>query len=134
MSDTALPVLKGIIAALKANGAVAALVSTRIYSDVPQAASFPYIEVSLTSEPFAASDFSGQSHTVRIQGYSREKSKRECLQIRKAALEALDRQETSITLDNGTLVKCEYAGLSDAFKEDDGKTWQSVAEVEVVVV
>ena len=134
MADSALPVLKGIIAALKAAVPVSTLVNDRVYSDVPQNATFPYIMVSITSEPFAANDFSGQSHTVRIQTYSRDASKAGCLKIRAAALDALDRNEPAISLDTGTLVKCEYSGFSDAFMEDDGKTWQGVGELEVIVV
>lgn len=134
MADTALSVIKGVIAALKATGAVTAIVGQRIYTDVPQGATFPYLLVSVQSEPFAANDFSGQTHTVRLQSFSREAGAQQALAIRKAALDALDRQEASITLDEGTLVKCEYSGLSDSFIEDDGKTWQAVGELEVIVV
>ncbi|MBZ9674551.1 DUF3168 domain-containing protein [Mesorhizobium sp. ES1-1] len=134
MSDTAFPVIKGIIAALKASAPVTTLVGQRIYSDVPQGAAFPYLVVSIQSEPFAANDFSGQSHTVRLQAHSRKASASEVLLIRAASLTALDRQENAIALDTGTLVKCEYSGLSDAFIEDDGKTWQSVGELDVIVV
>ncbi|MBZ9975481.1 DUF3168 domain-containing protein [Mesorhizobium sp. BR-1-1-10] len=134
MADTAVPVIKGIIAALKASAPVVTLVGTRIYSDVPQDATFPYLVVSVQSEPFAANDFSGQSHTVRLQAHSRKSTISEALLIRAAAMTALDRNEASISLDAGTLVKCEYSGLSDAFIEDDGKTWQSVGELEVIVV
>ena len=134
VADTALPVIKGVIAALKAAGAVVALVVDRVYSDVPQGATFPYIQVSIQSEPFAANDFSGQQHTVQIQTFSRKASKAEALQVRAAALNALDRNEAAISLDSGTLVKCEYSGVSDAFIEDDGKTWQAVGELEVIVV
>lgn len=134
MVDSGAAVIKGVIAALNAAGAVTALVQQRIYSDVPQNESFPYIVVSITSEPFAANDFSGQTHTLRIQTFSRFHSVSEALLVRAAALNALDRQEQAITLDSGTLVKSEYSGFSDAFKEDDGRTWQSIGEVEIVVV
>lgn len=134
MADTALSVIKGVIAALKATGAVTSVVGQRIYTDVPQGATFPYLVVSIQSEPFAANDFSGQAHTVRLQTFSREAGAHQALAIRKAVLEALDRKETSISLDEGTLVKCEYSGLSDSFIEDDGKTWQAVTELEVIVV
>lgn len=134
MADTALPVVKAVIAALKAAAPVAAIVAQRVYSDVPQAATFPYVAVSVQSEPFAANDFSGQSHSLRVQSFSRKATIEEALTIRAAVMAALDRQESALTLDTGTLVKCEYSGLSDAFIEDDGKTWQSVIEFEVVVV
>lgn len=134
MADTALSVIKGVITTLKATAPVTSIVSQRIYTDVPQGAAFPYLVVSIQSEPFAANDFSGQTHTLRLQSFSRQAGAQQALAIRKAAIEALDRKETAITLDEGTLVKCEYSGLSDSFIEDDGKTWQAVGELEVVVV
>lgn len=134
MADSAVSVLKAVIAALKANAGVAGLVGTRVYTDVPQASPFPYLVVSVQSEPFAANDFSGQSHQVRLQSFSRKQGSLEALNIRKAALDALDRHEEALTLEAGTLVKCEYSGLSDSFIEDDGKTWRAVGELQVVVV
>lgn len=134
MADSALAVVKAAIVTLTNSGAVSALVGSRIYTDVPQKAQFPYVVISIQSEPFAANDFSGQSHQLRIQSFSRAAGISECLAIRKAALDALDRQEGNIAMTGSTLVKCEYSGLSDAFIEDDGKTWQSVGELEVVVV
>lgn len=134
MVDSAVYVIKAAVAALKANSPVATLVGDRVYSDVPEAAVFPYIVLSIHSEPFAANDFSGQSHKLRVQTFSRKKTVSEALLIRSAALTALDRNEQALTLDAGTLVKCEYAGFSDAIKEDDGRTWQGYAKLEVVVV
>ncbi len=134
MADTAAYVIKSIVAALKAATPVTTLVGASIYSDVPQDTDFPYIVVSVQSEPFAANDFSGQSHTLRIQTFSRFKGISEALLVRAAALNHLDRNESALTLTQGTLVKCEYSGFSDAFKEDDGRTWQGVAELQLVVV
>jgi len=122
------------IAALKADASVAELVGTRVYTDVPQATGFPYLVVSVQSEPFAANDFSGQSHQLRVQSFSRLPGAKQALEIRKAALHALDRHEEVLTLEEGSLVKCEYSGLSDCFIEDDGKTWQAVGELQVLVV
>lgn len=134
MADTALPLIEAVIVTLKGKASVTSLVGDRIYTDVPQNEAFPYIVISVQSEPFAANDFSGQSHTLRIQSFSRKAGAKECLQARKAALDALDRQEGDIAIVGATLVKCEYSGLSDAFIEDDGKTWQGVGELDVIVV
>lgn len=134
MADTAPYVIKAVIAALKAAAPVFTLVGTRIYTDVPQGAAFPYIVLSIQSDPFAANDFSGQDHKLRIQAFSRFKGISEALLVRAAALNALDRNEQSIALEQGTLVKCEYVGFSDAFKEDDGRTWQSIGDLQLLVV
>jgi hypothetical protein len=90
--------------------------------------------LNIDSEPFAAADFSGQSHTLQLQVFSQYKGKKEALAIRKACTDALDRQEGSISLSSGTLVKCEYAGSQAPFKEDDGKTWQTIAQLQIDVV
>ncbi|MBY5594106.1 DUF3168 domain-containing protein [Rhizobium leguminosarum] len=134
MVDSAASVIKAAVAALKANVVVTTLVAGRVFSDVPEGATFPYIVLSIHSQPFAANDFSGQSHTLKIQTFSRDKSIAGALLVRAAALTALDRNEQALTLDAGTLVKSEYTGFSDAFKEDDGRTWQGYAELQVVVV
>ncbi|MGO7756818.1 DUF3168 domain-containing protein [Rhizobium ruizarguesonis] len=107
MVDSAASVIKAAVAALKANTAVTTLVAGRVFSDVPEAATFPYIVLSIQSQPFAANDFSGQSHTLKIQTFSRDKTIGGALLVRAAALTALDRNESALVLDAGTLVKCE---------------------------
>lgn len=134
MSDTAAYVIKAAIAALKASASVATLVAGRIYTDVPQNTAFPYVVLSIQSQPFAADDFSGQTHALRIQVFSRFAGVSECLLVRAACLNALDRNEQALALDFGSVVRCEYSGFSDAFREDDGRTWQAIGELEVVVV
>lgn len=132
--DSGAALVKGIKAALEADISVQGLGLSGIYTDVPQAAVFPYVLVSIESAPFAAADFSGQSHQVRIQAYSREPSVKECLTIRKTCLQALDRKEGSITLDEGVVVQCMLSDFSTFFKEDDGRTWQAVGELQVDVM
>lgn len=132
MGDYALPVVKAIIATLKASSAISDAVGDQVYSDVPQNAEFPYIRVGISGEPFAADDFSGHEHTVRVQVFSRVASIDECLAIRAHVFTALDRNEEAITLEAGSLVKCEHSGVTDAFPEDNGKTWQSLIEFTVV--
>lgn len=133
MADTALPVLKAVIARLKGVPAIAAIVNGKIYTDVPQRTTPPYVVVSCQSQPFAANDFSGQQHTVRVQSFSRMASINQCLQLRALVMDALDRQEDALPLSAGSLVLCQFDGVADAFIEDDGKTWQSVIEFNVTV-
>lgn len=133
MADTALPVLKAVIARLKGVSAISAIVGSKVYTDVPQTTAPPYIVVSVQSQPFAANDFSGQQHTVRVQSFSRTASINQCLQLRALVMDALDRQEDTLPLTAGDLVFCQYDGVADAFVEDDGKTWQSVIEFNVTV-
>lgn len=133
MSDNELGLLKGVIARLRAYSTLTNLVSTRTYSDIPQQTPFPYCLVSIESTPYDGKDFSGMQHTVRVQGFSREKNKKEALQIRSAIYDALHRQEGSITVDGGTLIRINAAPLLDCFQEPDGVTWQSVIQFDAVV-
>ena len=128
MSDTGQATLKGVITRLLAVSGVTSLVSTRIYNDVPQQATFPYILAEISSEPFSANDFSDMQHRIRVHTFTRVPSQDKALQIRSAIFSALDRQEANITLDTGNLVMIHYAGISDVFKEPDGKTWHAVIE------
>ncbi len=132
MSDAYLELVKGVIARLKADSPVAALVSTRVYSIVPQQTAFPYIKVSINSNDWSAKDFTGQSHIVRVQGFSREPSVREAGQIRAAVMTALERQESNITVSGFTLVRFEKGVLSDIITNEDGETQQSIIEFEAI--
>lgn len=131
MADTALTVVGAVVTCLKAFPGLAAF-KNNIFSAIPQGTSFPNVEVNIMSQPFAANDFSGQQHTVRIQAHSQSGSKQEALAIRQQVMAALDRQETALSIPG--LVKCEYDGFSDCFIEDDGKTWQSLIEFQLITM
>lgn len=133
MADTAPEVLAGVVARLKAFTPLTSI-TPRIFSAIPQKTAFPNVEVNIMSQPFAANDFSGQQHTVRVQAHSQSASKAEALYIRQQVMAALDRQEASLTIAGTNLVKCEYDGFSDCFIEDDGKTWQSVIEFQLITM
>ena len=132
--DSALSVIQATIITLNAVPAINSAVAGRIYTDVPQKATFPYVQLSVDTQPFAANDFSGQAHTLRIQVFSQEATAKQVMAIRKLCLDALDRQEANIVLSSGSLVQCQYLGSDTPFQEDDGKTWQAVGELEVIVV
>lgn len=134
MADSSLPVIKAVIAALKASPALSGLIEARVFSDVPQGAAFPYCVVSCSSTPFAGQDFSGQTHNVRVQSFSRRPSAQECLAAQGAVFAALDRKEQSLTLDSGQPVYCHFLMSDRPFQEDDGKTWQSVIEFDLTIV
>lgn len=134
MADSYLPLIKKIVAVLKANGAVAAFVGTRVYTDVPQNAAFPYIIVSATSGPASASDVTGMEHVVNVMAFSRKPSPEEAGGVRAAAIALLDRNESGLTLDTGNLYNINYTGLGFVTKEQDGVTWQSLAQFRAVVM
>lgn len=133
MADTYLPLLKAVIAKLKANTAVMGYVSDRVESDVKQNQTFPYVRVSLTSTPFDTATTSGMEHVLSVACFSRGDSPAVVGAIRAAVYNVLHRQESGLTLDNGTLFNLNYIqGFID--QEPDGKTWQAKADFRAVVM
>jgi hypothetical protein len=133
MSDTYLDILKAVIVKLKATSAVTDITSTRIYTDVPQNETFPYIRVSVSSADYSTKTFTGMEHTIQISVYSREKSPKQVGDVKKAVYNALNRNESGLTLDNGTLSNIHYNGVGEVFKDPDGVTWTSVSQFRAVV-
>ena len=134
MADTFLPLIKAVIAKLKANTSVMGYVSTRVYSNIPQNATFPYIRVSVLSSPFDSTTTTGMEHEITIQIFSRDPSPNEAAAIRSSVYNVLHRNESGLTLDSGTLFNINYSGVGFVEQEPDGKTWQALAQFRAVVM
>lgn len=132
-SDSALPLIAGVLTRLSGWSALTAIVGTKIYTRVPQQTLFPYILITLTSSDWSAKDFAGMMHKLRVQGFSTASSPVEALQIRAAVIESLERQESNITVAGYNLVSFEKGSLSDIMIEKDGVTMQSIVEFDVIV-
>ena len=127
MSDTYLPLIKAVIARLKATSAVTSIVGQRIYTDVPQKETFPYIVITAESADYSAKDFSGMEHTLEIHGFSRSKTPLEAGNIRSESYDVINRNESGLTLDNGSMTNVYYQ-TGAIFKEPDGVTWHSLGQ------
>lgn len=126
------PLLKGVIAAMKADSGVGAIIGDRVYSDVPQKETFPYSVVTMTANDWSAKDFSGQQVVLQISTFSRDKTPKESLDCAAACYSLFHRQESAITLDTGAIGNIEYT-TSQAFKDPDGVTWQAVTLFRVII-
>lgn len=133
MADSALRVIQAIVARLNTEPTVSGLLGGKVYTDVPQQTSTPYAVLSIDSNDWSTKSSSDMSHSLRIQTFSDKKGIKECLTIRSAIVDALDRQEANVTVSGATYVKIQKGGLNTAFKEPDGKTWQSVIQFDIVV-
>jgi len=126
--------MKSVIARLKATAALTAIVTTaRIYSNAPQNATFPYVMVSITSSPYDDKDSTGMEHEIQVQGFSRKPTPEEAANIRAAIYDALNRAESDLTLDSGTVRHIHYDGIGFVEREPDGVTWQSMMRFRCVV-
>ena len=133
MADSTLIVLKGVIAKLLATTGLTAITSTRVYSDVPEPTAFPYALVEIGSEPWAQDDGSHMSHKITVHGFSRKNSPSEAVNIAAQVYDALDRQEAAISVDSGNILQCVFDGVKTTFKDNDGITWHSVIEFNLIM-
>lgn len=133
MSDSYIELMTGIIARLKAVTAVTDLVGQRIYADAPQDATFPYVIVSISSSPYDGKDFTGMEHEVSVSAFGRKKTPDETGDIAVAVYNALNRQESNITLATLSVRNIHYTSVGFVEKEPDGVTWQSLRRFRCVV-
>ncbi len=133
MADSYAPLLKAIMTRLKAYSTLTAITSSRIYADTPQDSTFPYVSVSINSLPFDGVAFVGMEHEIQVQGFSRDPSPKEAGDIRAAVYDALNRQESNLTLDSGSVRHIHYTGVGFVEREPDGVTWQSLMRFRCVV-
>lgn len=131
MTDTFLPLLSAVMTVLKADSALTAIVSQRIYSDVPDNETFPYVAVSITSAPFDTKTGAGMEHTLQITGFSRLSSPTQAASIRSAIYNALNRQESALSAASVDVII--FNGVAPTFKDPDGKTWNAVLQFKVMI-
>jgi len=133
MSDSYKSVLKAIITALKADATISGIVGSRVYTNVPQNATFPYMVVAIQSLPFDTKTDNGMSHTIDISGYSRKNSPAQAADLRSAAYDIMHKGESNLTLDSGNLSSMLYSGIGNVLKEPDGVTWKSLLRFNAIV-
>lgn len=118
MSD--LELQKAIVAALKADGAVTALVGTRVYDEPPQDPTYPLIEFGLRAgDPWATQGSDGWETVQTLNAWSRKPGAVEALQIADAVKAVLHRQD--LTLDTQQFVMGDLA-FQNTIPQADGKT------------
>lgn len=132
MSDSYLPLLSNVISVLKADAPLTALVpAVRIYSDVPDNPTFPYISVTIDSQPFDTKTELGMEHTLQVSIFGRNPDPSQVGFIRAAVYNALHRQEASLT--SAAVDSIIMNGVSPTFKDPDGQTWVGVVQFQVII-
>ncbi len=133
MAYRAPELIKGIITRLNAVSAVTDIVGTRIYTNVPDNAIFPYITVRLSATDNSTKDATRFIYTIGVQSYSTSPSQKETHDIHQALHDALARQESNITLDAGEIVRIDLDSTVGVVKDPDGVTWLQVSSFDVSV-
>jgi hypothetical protein len=130
----ALATQKGVLAALKANADVDALVSTRIYDEPPQDVAFPYLRFN-TIQPsaFDTDTAEGALVDISLEAHSRSASGRvEATQIAEAVQSALHRQEASVSVSGFTLVELIFDVIS-VTRDSDGRGFTAVISLQAML-
>lgn len=131
MTDSYLPLLSAAIAAMKADGVLTGLVAQRIYSDVVDNATFPYVAVTIDSNPYDTKTSTGMEHILQVAIYTRKPSAKDIGDIRAAIYNLFHRQESALT--SAAVDNIIFNGVAPTFKEPDGQTWQGVIQFRVVI-
>ncbi len=121
--DSLAEVIKTVIATLKADSAVTAIVGDKIYSHIPQAKVEPFIEIAdqTTSVPFDTKDSTGDSITLSVDGWSVAETVKEIADLMAAVRRVLNRNKTLIVTGH-SLIDI-YWEFQQFIKEADGVTW-----------
>ena len=134
MADSTLVGLKAIIGRLRGFAALTNIVpAAKIMSSIAQQTSFPYILVEFEGSPWMQDDDSNIQHKVTVHAFSDKNSPFVSMNAIKEVYNALDRQESNISVDSGIVVLCIYDGLRTTFKEPDGNIWHSVIEFKLLI-
>jgi hypothetical protein len=125
---------KGILAALRANSGVTALVSTRIYDEPPQNVTFPYMRFGeIQPSAFDTDTTEGSIVGLSVEAHSRSASGRvEATQMVEAVKEALHRQEASVTVTGHTLVELIFQTYS-VTRDDEGRGYTAVIALQAML-
>lgn len=132
MSDDFKDIVIDVISILSGDATLTGLVGSRIYTDVPDNETFPYINVSVTSGDYSVKDQVAMEHNIQVSAYSRDTSLDECSDIRSRVYDLLNRQEVAFTTSSVSNIM--FNGFANVAKEPDGKTWQSVIQFDAVML
>ena len=124
----ALALQKGLVAALKADAGVTAIVGNRVYDEPPQSAIRPYIRIgAIVPQALRTQCKRAANVAFSIQCHSRPLSGRvEATGLSDAVVAALDEQEDAVTVAGFDLVKLHWM-TTDTDRDEDGQSYLSIA-------
>lgn len=120
MSDPSLELQAAIVGILKSNSGVQAVVGQRVYDEVPNNPTFPYISLGDNQVlPDKADCIDGTEIFWQIDGWARDPTFPVTKRISKAVVAALDDQ--AVTVDGYSVVVCEL-NTTNYLRDPDGIT------------
>ena len=129
--DSFAEVVKAVVAALRADAAVAAIVGAKVYSHVPQDEPEPFVEIAnqSTSVPFDTKDNTGDSITLSVDGWSVAETTEEIARLMREIRQVLNRNN-AISVAGHSLIDI-YWEFGQFVKEADGVTWHGHARYRI---
>jgi hypothetical protein len=130
--DSALVLQKTVVARLRADTALTALVAGRVYDEPPQDVAFPYVRIgNIDVSPYRDSCTTADELVMSIECHSRPTSGRvEATQIAAAVRQSLD--QAALTLTGFTLEWLDFLTQS-VTRAPDGRTYIAVVAFEVSI-
>ncbi|MGZ9812038.1 DUF3168 domain-containing protein [Pseudoroseicyclus sp. H15] len=131
----ALALQKGLIAALKAAPAIAALVGARVYDEPPQAPTYPYIRLgNLDRQPLRTDGTPNAADILfALEAHSRPSAGRvEGARIGEAIVALLDDNEAALDLAGFRLVRLQHV-LTETDRDSDGQSYLSRSSFEALL-
>ena len=127
MADRVLQVRKALVARLRSQ---ITAVSNRVYDRVPEAATFPYLQIGpATAVPFDAVGLRGQETAITVHAWSRKPGSVECAQLLAAMNAALHWYQ--LPLDAGGTVLCRVVNRRD-MADPDGITTHGMLDLTII--
>ncbi len=129
-TNSSLALQKAIHAALAADAGLAAILGPRVYDDVPQGTSFPYVVIGdVTTRDWSTQTQQGHEHIVVIHAWSNQRGRREVQMIIERLDAVLD--GAALTLDDHQLINLRVVFWT-ALRDLDGATYHGVVRLRAV--
>jgi len=131
MTDASWQLQRAVYQHLRADAGVKAELGDppRIYDDPPADAVFPYLTLGETRARDWNGVDGGFEHELKLYVFSRYAGRREIKRVTGAVYDAL--HEAALTLTGHALVNIRFV-FADAFRRQDGETYQGVARFRAV--
>lgn len=136
MADSyALALQKGLVAALKADAGVSALVGARVYDEPPQSATRPFVRIgNVEPRPLRTDAKAAASVAFGIEVHSRPATsgRVEATQIAEAVVAALDEQESAVTVAGFDVVHIFWL-TQTVGRDDDGESYLAIVAFDALL-
>lgn len=130
----ALALQVGLVAALKSDAGVSALISGRVYDEPPQSAVFPYIRLGgIEPRPLRTDAKSAARVAFSIEVHSRPNAGRvEATRAAEAVVAALNEREGALTVTGFDVVRLQWMTTTTG-RDVDGQSYLALVAFEVLL-